>query len=265
MEPQKMFGDRVNKFLVVFLAIVSVFFIAKTVNEFKTGSLIGRSGNATNLITVNGKGEVLAVPDIATFTYSVTEESKSVAEAQQKATARTNSVLAYLKGKGVDDKDVKTTSYSIYPKYEYGTSVCSQGYCPSPKQTLLGYEVSQSIEVKVRKIDQAGEVLAGIGGFGVQNLSGLTLAVDKQDELVKDARTKAIADARTDADRIAKDLGVSIVRVVSMSENGGGNYYPYAAKSESISARDLGAQVAPQIPVGENKITSNVTITYEIF
>ncbi len=264
MDQQNVIKMRVGKFLVFFLTVISIFFIAKTVNEFKTGALIGRSGGATNIITVSGKGEVLAVPDVATFTYSVTEESKLVADAQKMATDKSNKVIDFLKSKNIDAKDIKTTGYNINPKYEYSSGVCNNFNCAPSKQILTGYEVTQSVEVKVRKIDQAGDVIAGIGGLGVQNLSGLNLSVDNQDALVKDARTKAIADARADADRIAKDLGVSVVRVISFVEEGQSQPpMMYAKESMAMGANDAAAP-APQIQAGENKITSNVSVTYEI-
>ncbi len=254
----------IKKALAAFLVILCVFFAIKTINEIKSGELIGTDKPAVNMITVSGKGEVLAVPDIATFDFTVTENAKTVSDAQKMATDKTNKAIAYLKSQGVADKDIKTTSYNIYPKYEFMNSICTRdGLCPQGKQILTGYEVSQSIEVKVRNIDKAGVLLAGVGELGVENVNGLTLAVDKQDELLKDARTKAIADARADADRIAKDLGVKIVRVTSFTEENGGVIMPLMYKSADMG---MGGETAPapQIPAGENKITSNVTVTYEI-
>jgi uncharacterized protein YggE len=239
--------------LVVFLAV-------KIVGEVKTVSHIGKVPGATNSITVSGKGEILATPDIATFSFSVTEEAPAVPDAQKNASEKTKAILAYLKKKGVDDKDVKTLSYNIYPRYEYTGAT----YYNSGKQILAAYVVSQTVEVKVRALEDAGSLLSGIGEFGATNISGLSFSVDKQDEVSREARDKAIQDAREQAEVLAKSLDVKLGDIISFSEN---PYYPgpiYYAKDMAMGMGGGGEQTAPQLPSGESKIVSNVTITYEI-
>jgi uncharacterized protein YggE len=213
------------------------------------------------VISVQGKGEVIGIPDLATFSFSVTEESLVAKEAQDEAAKKINDILAFLKTNGVADKDITTSGYTIYPRYEYN-KLSSAGY-PVGKQNLAAYVVSQSVTVKVRKLEDAGKLLAGIGEQGATNISGLTFDFDKRDELVKEARDKAITEARAEASKLAKSLGVSLVRIVSYSEGG---YYPMYAKTVAAEAYGRGgdASVTPSIPVGEDKIISNVTITYEI-
>ncbi len=255
----------VRKALTAFIVILCLFFFVKTINEIRTGNTIGSTSPAVNTISVSGEGEVFAVPDIATFSFSVTETSKVQSDAQKNATDKMNKAIAYLKGKGIADKDIQTTDYSLYPKYEYSTVVCTQYNCPPQNQTLTGYTVSQTVTVKVRDTSKAGDVLAGIGGLNVENVSGLSFTIDDQKAVERQAREKAIADARSQADALASDLGVHIARIVSYSESG--NYpQPYAYKTMALDARASAgeAAVAPSLPTGENKITSNVTIVYEI-
>jgi len=242
---------------VVLIALVAV----KTVTELKSMSYIGKSENAMNVITVSGKGEVLATPDIATFSFSVTEEAANVGDAQTKATEKTNSILAYIKEAGIEDKDIKTSSYSIYPRYEYqSTSIYTSG-----TRYLAAYVVSQSVEVKVRAIEDAGTILSGIGEFGATDISGLSFSVDEQDELARDAREIAIKDAREQAKVLANALGVDLGRITTFYESTPYQPYPmYYSKEMAMGAADSRVQVAPELPVGENKIVSNVTITYEI-
>lgn len=249
--------------LTLFAVLVCILLLVKTMHQYRKYTLAGSGTSATNTITVTGESEVFAVPDIATFTYTVTELAKTVPVAQKAATEKANKAVEFLKKSGVAEKDIQTTGYNISPQYDYVSSPCTQYGCAGGKQVFKGYEVSQTVSVKVRKIEDAGTVLAGIGELSVTNLSGLQFTVDKQDDFVAEARKKAIKEAKEKAEVLADDLGVSIVRVVNFSE--GGDYpRPYYAKTMMAdSAMGMGGS-APEISVGENKISSSVSITYEI-
>ncbi|MEN9523978.1 MAG: hypothetical protein RL536_47 [Candidatus Parcubacteria bacterium] len=245
--------------LTVFLAILSI-------KEIKSISYVGSDKPITNTITVSGKGETVAVPDVATFSFSVTETAKTVAEAQTKATDRANAALKAVKDAGVASKDIKTTSYSINPHYDYQTDVCANGYCRPGKQVLTGYEVSQSTQVKVRDLSKAGSIFSTIGGLNVDNVNNLSFSIDDIEQVKMDARAKAIADAQTKAKLLARQLGVSIVRIASFNDS---SSQPgpmlYAMREDVMTMKAASAPaVAPEISVGEDKITSMVTITYEI-
>lgn len=249
------------------IVILTVYVAILALSELKGLRYIGSGVSATNTITVSGEGEVSAVPDTANFSVTVQEQAKDVKTAQDAATKKSNDIVAYLKGAGIDEKDVQTSDYSIYPQYEYSNAVCSGGYCPPGKQTLVGYEVSQTLTVKVRDTSKAGDLLSGVGSRGASSVGGLSFELNKEDQADKEAeaRGKAIDDARTKAEALADQLGVSLVRIVGFSENG--NYPIYYAKAEMTMAADGrgGAMPpSPEIPTGQNKITSNVTVTYEI-
>jgi uncharacterized protein YggE len=255
-------NPQIKKSIVILATLLSVFVLTKTITELKSMGYIGKGVYAANSITVSGKGEVLATPDIATFSFGVTEEAGSVAEAQTKATEKANKILEAIKAAEVEDKDVKTSSYTIYPRYEYRGA----GMYTSGTQYIAGYVVSQTVEVKVRKLENAGKLLSTVGEFGATNVSGLSFSVDKQDELARDARETAIKDARAQAKVLAGSLGVSLGRITAYYESAPYQPYPgYYAKDMIMSASGSArVEAAPELPAGENKIVSNVTITYEI-
>ena len=177
-----------------------------------------------------------------------------------------NAVISYLKDSDIDEKDIKTLGYNIQPKYEWqrSTGVSTDIYYPSGRQVLVGYTVSQDVRVKVRDTAKAGDLLAGVGGKEVSNVSGLTFTFDDPDALEREARQKAIADAQTKAKELASDLNVSLVRVISYNENGVAPVYRAVALDAAVGLGASEAKVSPEIPIGENKLTSNVTIFYEI-
>lgn len=248
------------------LGMLGVFLLVLTISSLKEYHYIGSGVSASNTITVSGDGEVFAVPDTATFSVTIQEEAKDVKSAQEVATKKGNAIKAYLKSEGVDEKDIQTADYSVYPQYDYTSTACSGGYCPSGKQVLRGFQVSETLTVKVRDTDKAGDLLAGVGSKGASSVSGLSFTIDDQDALDAEARDKAIAKAKEKAEALADALGVSIVRVVGFSENGSYPPMPYAYGMGGAEDAALQIKVsnAPEISVGQNKITSYVTITYEI-
>lgn len=244
--------------LVVFLAVLSIKGIQ---------SLGSDQEPIYNSISVNGKGEVVVIPDVATFSFSVTETSKTVAEAQDKASVRTNAALKAIRDAGIKDEDIKTTSYSINPHYEYANGACNEFRCLPGKSTLTGYDVAQSVEVKIRDLEKAGELFSAIGALNVQNVSGLSFSVDDIEKEKSKARALAIADAQAKAKELSKQLGVRIVKITSFYDSSDQpNYYGRAEGmgGDSMVKNMAAPAAAPEIPVGEQKVVSNVTISYEI-
>ncbi|MDO8521713.1 MAG: SIMPL domain-containing protein [bacterium] len=247
------------------LGFLALFLLVSTISELKSLRFIGSGVAATNTISVSGEGEVFAVADTATFSVTVREKAKLVKDAQDAATKKGNDIIAYLKDGGVEEKDIKTVDYSVSPDYEWSQAACPQGgYCPPGKQVLVGYEVSQTLSVKVRDTNKAGELLSGVGSRGATEVSSLSFTIDDEDALKADARDKAIAQAKEKAEVLAKSLGVSLVRVVGFSEGGDGGPIYYAKSSVMGMGGGPETSPTPDIPVGQNKIVSNVNIVYEI-
>lgn len=261
-ENQSVEKTKVMKGIGLFLLVLSVFFVVKIIGEIRGLKYVGSSDSSIHTITISGKGEVSAVPDIATISFTIDEKAKTVKDAQDTATKKVNDAIDFLEKSGIEKKDIKTEGYNTYPDYQYTQIECIRYPCPTGSPTIIGYHVSQSISVKVRDTSITGEILQGLGNINVTNISGPNFEIDNQDALEAQARKEAIDDAKTKAKSLARDLGVRLGRIVSFEESGGG--YPiYYAKAESLSM-DSGGTSAPQVPTGENKITSNITISYEI-
>lgn len=217
-------------------------------------------------ITIQGEGEVQVVPDIGTFTFNVMATGADAKTAQTKSAELINAILASMKAGGVEEKDVKTTNYNLNPQYTYDNVPCvSMSYCPPSKPPVIsGYEVSQMVTVKVRKLDTAGDLISKVGQNGATDISGLSFTVDDEKVSKAEARSKAIADAKVKAEALAKDLDVTIVKMTGFYEDQTG-IYPMMSESYA-GANMMGEKtmVAPQLPVGENTVKSTVSITYEV-
>ena len=216
------------------------------------------------VIAVSGEGEVLGVPDIGRFSFSVMAEAKEAKTAQEESGTKINDILAYLRERGVEDKDIKNLSYNLYPRYRWEERVCAaNAYCPPGNQIQDGFTVTQTIEVKVRDTDKAGAIITGVGERGATDISGLEFTIDDTDALKAEARAKAITDAESKAAVLAKQLGVRIVRLAQYAEDGDYYYPKYDARTLAMDAAAEGFGGA-EMPVGEEKTTTRVTLTYEV-
>lgn len=251
---------RLMKWGAVVLVILGLFLLVQTLSAFKAWRGIEPNFKS---ISVTGTGDVYATSDIATFSFSVSADADTVSDAQSQVTNKMNAALAALKDLGIEEKDIKTSNYNVYPKYTYQQAVCTQNYCPPSRQIPDGYTVSHDVTVKVRKTDDAGKALAAVGSAGATNVSGLSFTTDDPSLLQDEARTLAIEDAREKAEALAKSLGVRLGKVVTFYENSGDYPQPlYMSKEMAVDGR--GGATAPTLPIGENQIVSNVTIVYEI-
>lgn len=258
---------------VSFLALAGALFLlglfATTMKEYK---YIGRDVNAQTTITVSGDGESYATPDIATVSFSITKEAKTVAEARKSVDEKMKSIHQFLNTSGLADKDIKA-NYAFYPKYEWEQKQiqCIAYPCIQPpgRQVLIGYEVSESVDITIRGIDKnpdiAGTIVGGLADNGATNVSGPNFTLENADAPKAIAREEAITKAKAKAEKLANDLGVTIVRISSFNE---GFNYPMAYSGGMMKAMSADVAVrtpeVANIPAGQNKYTSNVTITYEI-
>lgn len=257
--PNKIRSCAINAVLI----LLAAFLLAVTIAAFKdlSDDPIGYS----NVVTIMGEGQVTAVADIATFNFTVAETSESVEDAQKIATGKVNSILDKLKENGIEDKDIKTQSYNTNPRYEWRSNcpLTLERNCGGSNE-IVGYEVSQSITVKIRETEKAGDLIALVGAGEVSYISGLQFSIDDEDALKAEAREAAINDAKAKAKVLAKQLGVDLDDIVSFSEDSDGYYPTYDAYGGEMRSLEAVAQSAPKIPTGENTISSRVYITFEI-
>lgn len=245
--------------LVVFLAVLTVSTAVGVQNKIKEGKYIGQEIETKNTITVSGTGEVYTRPDLALVVFSVTTEAETVAQAMSENTQKMNSVIEDLKDMEIEEKDLKTTNFSLYPRYEYRRE---SSIYPSGERVLVGYEVTQSLRVKIRDLDKIGEIVQQATNAGANQVGSLQFTVDDEDEFKNQARELAIQEAKDRAEAITDQLGVNLVRVVNFNESGYLPSYDYNLMKEA--AVGGGGEAIPQIETGENKIQVSVSITYEI-
>lgn len=251
-----LFGRRFHKgpFMALALLTLAVWLGFKARNEARQYDFIGVPIER-NVITVNGEGKVLGIPDIATIDLGMTVEKKTVSEAQQENTKVMNSLVAKLKESGVAKEDIQTNGYSVYPSYDWNDG----------KQSLRGYTVSQNVHVKIRDLSKVGEIVGAAGSLGANQIGGISFTVDQPDALKAEARDKAIKDARVKADALAKAAGITLEKVVSFSEVQPGYPGPIYYAKDALGLGGATAEaVAPSVEAGSSEFVVNVSISYQI-
>lgn len=249
--------------IVAVLVSAALLLIVQFFNTAKLFPLIGQDIAFSNTISVSGEGEAVAVPDTALFTFAVIREAETSGEAQREVTQQMNSLLALLKDEGIPDRNIKTTNYNIVPRYEFREPSADARFpAPRGERVLVGFEVSHWVEVRLDDIDRAGSILSLLGSRGADNVSNMRLNVDDDEAVAREARQKAINDAKKKAKSIADDLGVRLVRIVGFNESGGA--IPFFRGDTRVTLEESATVPVPEIPTGENKITVRVHITYAI-
>ncbi len=222
---------------------------------------------------VTGEGKVALRPDVAEFNFGVvTEGGTNIGTLQEQNTSKVNKAIEFLKGLGIDEKDIKTENYSLEPRQEYsncGRYPYAGGVetCPPPR--IVGYTVRQGVAVKMREaqFDKIGEALSGVVTNGANTVSGLNFTVDDRLKAENDARALAIEQAKMKAEATADAGDFSLGELLSIDEGYAGPYYNKYSMAGGMAMSDRAesaAMPAPAIEPGSQEIIINVTLRYEI-
>lgn len=204
-------------------------------------------------MNVNGIGMVDLTPDIAYIYIGVHDESATASEAVDANKAHTTAVINAIKKAGVDKKDIRTTNFSIYPSQQYG---------PDGVVTGTVYMVDNSVYVTVRNLDSLGNLLDDAISAGANNVNSIQFDVADKTAAVKEARAKAVTDAKTQAQEMADAAGITLGDIQNLS------FYE-SSPMPMLSGKGGGgggmtADVAVPIQPGQLTISVNVSITYLI-
>ena len=229
-------------------------------------SAYNRSSEPTNFrkFTVSAEGKAIAVADIAEFSFQViTEGGNEVAKLQEDNAKAMNRAIEFVKGKGVDKKDISTQQYNIQPRYQ--NIICeyrSGDVCPPAE--IVGYTVQQSTNVKIRNFENISSLLSGVVKNGANSVSELQFTLDDSTEFENQARAEAIKKAQSKAQNIAQNTGFNLGRLLSINENfSSPPMYSRNMVFDSAKVMDV-ESVAPSVEAGSQEITVQVNLEYEI-
>ena len=188
-------------------------------------------------------------------------------------TKKMNAITDVVKSLGVAEKDTQTSGFDVQPRYDNivkeSTPICTPENCPVPvigKQVLARYRVTQTLSVKMKKetFSKIGQIIQEATAAGANLVGNLQFTLENPNTTQDQARETAIKDARGKAKILADKLGIKLVRITNYSEGGYSPVYQFNYAKSAAADSGGGSVLAPSIQTGENKITSNVNITYEI-
>lgn len=205
-----------------------------------------------NGISVSGRGEVFGTPDTLTVTIGISVGRSTVSEAVDIAAGRATDLIDALQSAGVAEADIQTSNYSIYPEYDYREN-------QTPR--ITGYRVDNTLNVKIRDLDRAGEVLdAATTAAGDEvRVNGVSFILEDNDALLVAARAAAWEDAKAKAEQLADLAGVTLGTPVTISETVGSVPVPLYARAE-MAAGDVATPIQP----GQETVSVDLMVTFAI-
>lgn len=240
-----------------FLGIVLALFVVGLVGVevayiYKSVSDIQEQDSTT--IAFDGQAERDVVPDLANVDLTVRSEADTPDEAQQQNSQKMNGVTEFLKSEGFQEEDLQTSNYSIRPVYEFSEGRARQ---------VTGYEVQQTLNVKIRDFENIPVVLREAVNRGVNQVSSLNFTIEDREAVVEELIEEAVNDAKQKAQQRASYLDLNLGELVDFSYSTSGDNQPpiiYREALDSAGREDF----APNVEPGTNKINVNVNLTYEV-
>jgi len=210
-----------------------------------------------NFFQAQGVGEETAIPNTAELSFAVTKTANSVLDAQNQTNLAITAILGKLKTLGVEDKNIKTTQYSITPQFNITRPLV---------QKAQSYTVTQNLEVKVAPLDKANQAIDAATSNGANMIGNLSLILDdtSKQQLQNKAREEAVQNAKTKAETLAKAAGIHLGRIVDIQENTEKQppvMQPMMAAAQPAGAADASTTITP----GENTVSVSVTLSYETY
>lgn len=204
----------------------------------------------TNLFSVSGVGKSTGIPDTAQISVGVIKTASTVVSAQEQNNTATNKIIEDLKKLGVEEKNIKTTNYSISPNYDF----------IGGRQNITGYTVTQTLEIKVTPIDTANKVIDAATSDGANIVNGISFTFNEKTkkDLENKAREEAVKMAKEKAENLAKATGIRLGKIVDVQESGAFEPRPIMM-AQSLEEKSTDTQLQP----GENSITISITLSYE--
>jgi uncharacterized protein YggE len=205
-------------------------------------------------ISVSGSGLAYLTPDIAYINIGVHTENKDAAEAVSDNNIRSNEVSDALQALGIDEKDIQTTNFSIYPQPEYDSDGIATG--------KITYIVDNTVFVTVRELDVLGDLLNAAVSAGANSINGIQFDVEDKTAALSIARKSAVENAQVIAEELAETSGVTLGEILSITTYSSGSPTPVY-----LDGRGGGAAVmAESVPVspGQMSINVQVNVVYKI-
>jgi len=204
---------------------------------------------------VQGTGKSFVAPDIAKIDLGIQESGTNLKTVQDSVNKKSQSLVDQIKKLGVDAKDIQTISYNVYPQYDYTT----------PTQKITGYQVSTNYEVTVRDFTKINDLLASATSFGANTVGSVNfdLSDDLKNQKLNEARVQAVDEAKTKASGLTKAAGITLGKIINVSESTPSDIRPMAFAVSGGGTADK-TVTPPSVQSGTTELDVTVSLSYEV-
>jgi uncharacterized protein YggE len=202
-------------------------------------------------VVAQGEAVLKRAPDQAFVDFAVQTRSQNPREASAANAKIMTAVQDKLRALGLAPDALRTQGYQLNPEYDWVNG----------KQVPRGYSVTNSIEVRVDKLDQLPSVIDTAIAAGATSAGAIRFDLRDRTAAEREALKQAVADARARAEAAASGAGMTVARVLRIEEGGHGVVPP---PMPMIARAEMKASVPTPITPGEIEIRATVTLTAEL-
>lgn len=206
------------------------------------------------LLSVSATGEASRTPDIATLSTGVVTQAADANAAMRDNANQMDKVMAALRAAGIAERDVQTSGINLNPQYKYADNM---------PPAIVGYQASNTVNVKVRDLSRLGKVLDALVAQGANQINGPSFGLDNPDAAFEEARLAAVKKAQAQAQTYARALGLQVRRIVSISEGGASLPRPPMPVMRMMAA-DAGYAKETAVAPGESSVSVGVEMVFEL-
>jgi uncharacterized protein len=203
-------------------------------------------------LDISARGTVTRVPDVAIISAGVVTQAADARSAMTANASAMAQVLSALRKAGVADRDMTTSQIGLSPQYRYAEN---------RPPVVTGYQANNSVSVRFRDIAKSGVILDALVAAGANQINGPTLTLDKPQAALDEARIDAIKTARARAELYARAAGLTVKRIVAISESS--DMSP-PMPMMAMKARMADSAASTEIAPGEQEVGVSVSVTFEL-
>lgn len=204
------------------------------------------------LLNVSSNAEATRIPDVARISAGVVTQAVDSNSALRANAQQMDKVMAAVKKSGIAERDVQTSGVNLNPQYKYEDNKAPQ---------IVGYQASNTVNIKVRDISKLGQVLDTLAAQGANQINGPMFSIDQPEPVYDQARMDALKKAQVRAETYAKALNLRVVRIVSIDETNNGGFQPMAVLSAAPrAAKEFNSPISP----GETTLSVTLNVVFEL-
>lgn len=245
---------KVANFTVKSIIFLSLVFLYSKFGPSLPISVLTQTKGEPMIVTETGK--VTAVPDIAKVTVGIEAQGSTLKLVQDEVNAKSKKLTDALKKLDIDDNNIKTTNYNVYPEYDYNMRPFK----------INGYRVSTSYEIEITDFEVVNDALVAATQAGANVVNNISFDINEKtkDKLVQEAREDAVKQAKAKAESLAKASGITLGKIINVSEAENYNYPRPLAYAKEMSLDSVDSPAVANVTPGETEISVTVSLSYEI-